>query len=64
MSDKYRHFKGAFYWVICIATHSETSEKLVIYKNDKDEVYARPYNMFFETVEHNGENVPRFEKVD
>ncbi|MEG2675749.1 MAG: DUF1653 domain-containing protein, partial [Clostridia bacterium] len=29
---KYQHYKGNFYEVIGFATHSETREKLVIYR--------------------------------
>ena len=46
----WRHFKGARSFVITIATHSETGEKLVVYRcmdnngktNHKDGIYARP----------------------
>ncbi len=62
---KYRHFKGNEYEVVGFATHSETGEKLVIYKSllDPDEVWARPIEMFGETVFRDGKQVPRFEKL-
>ncbi len=58
----YRHFKGGEYEVIGFATHSETGEKLVIYRNihNMSEVWARPYSMFLETVETEGGRVQRF----
>ncbi|GFN31342.1 DUF1653 domain-containing protein [Paenibacillus xylaniclasticus] len=59
----YQHYKGGIYEVLFIATHSETGEKLVIYKNQKDETYARPYDMFFENVVINGVTVPRFKQI-
>lgn len=70
----YRHYKGNEYQVIWLACHSETEEKLVLYKSlvDKlhmEEIYwlrpylVRPYEMFFETVEREWQTVPRFEWV-
>ncbi|PED86679.1 hypothetical protein CON43_22625 [Bacillus cereus] len=59
----YKHYKGNIYELLFIATHSETEEKLVIYKNEEGQVFARPYDMFFEEVEVNGESVPRFKEV-
>ena len=62
---KYRHFKGNEYEVIGFATHTENGERLVIYRNiaNPDEVWARPYTMFQETVWHNGQQQKRFEKL-
>lgn len=61
--ESYRHYKGGLYTVLCIATHSETNEKLVVYKGCEGKVYARPYDMFFGKVEINGELIHRFAKL-
>ena len=43
----YRHFKGKLYKVICIATHSEIKEKLVVYQTvyEDGRYFARSYEM-------------------
>lgn len=61
---KYQHYKGGIYEFLCIATHSETEEKLVIYKNQEGNIFARPYDMFFETVKVDNEEIPRFKELD
>lgn len=58
----YLHFKGGEYEVINFATHSETGEKLVIYRNlhNTSEVWARPVEMFAEKVDVDGKETDRF----
>lgn len=62
---KYRHFKGNEYEVIGFARHSETEEKLVLYRSLKnpEEIWARPYDMFAETIVRDGRTIKRFEKM-
>lgn len=64
----YHHSKtGNIYEVLGVALHSETSEFLVVYRAkyaSNYELFVRPYDMFVELVEVDGETVPRFRKVD
>lgn len=50
----YRHFKGSLYLVEDVALHSETKEKLVVYRGlyDGNHLYCRPYDMFMSEVDH------------
>lgn len=49
---KYKHFKGGIYEVIAVGYHSETQEKMVVYKDmETDKVYIRPYDMFVSDVD-------------
>lgn len=58
----YRHYKGQRYRVLGTARHSETEEELVVYQALYGErgLWVRPAAMFAETVELDGEPIPRF----
>jgi hypothetical protein len=60
---RYRHYKGDEYIVLGIAKHSETLEQMVVYQQDYGErgLWVRPQDMFLETVEVDGQQVPRFQ---
>lgn len=62
----YRHFKGNRYELIGIARHSETEERMVVYRALYGErgLWVRPLTMWTEQVEVNGQFVPRFQRID
>ena len=64
-TGRYRHYKGNEYEVGGVARHSETLEELVVYRALYGDhgLWVRPREMFEETVELNGQRVPRFEFV-
>lgn len=49
----YKHFKGDYYLVEDVATHSETKEKYVVYRGlyGNSELYIRPLEMFLSKVD-------------
>ena len=49
----YRHFKGMYYYVLDVETHSETSEQFVVYQKlyDQRDLYVRPLDMFLSDVD-------------
>ncbi|HEY8331914.1 MAG TPA: DUF1653 domain-containing protein [Pseudomonas sp.] len=61
----YRHYKGREYRVLGLARHSETEEELVVYQALYGDygLWVRPLAMFRETVEVEGETLPRFALV-
>jgi len=60
----YQHYKGKNYKVISLVKHSETLEWMVyyecLYENPEGSLWVRPLGMFKESIEINGEIVPRF----
>lgn len=74
MSDlklgKYKHYKGTIVEVIGVALHSETLEKMVVYRHSdsikglgENSLWVRPLSMFLETVSKGGKDVPRFKFI-
>ena len=50
----YKHFKGNYYLVVDIATHSETKEQYVVYRRlyGYGTLWIRPLEMFLSEVDH------------
>ncbi len=69
---KYRHYKNEkLYEVIGFARHSETEEDMAVYRAlyhcdqfGENQLWVRPKQMFFEHVMHNGQLVPRFQRIE
>jgi hypothetical protein len=61
---RYRHYKGREYQVMGLARHSETLERLVVYRAlyGERELWVRPASMFMEivTLENPAREMPRF----
>ncbi len=68
---KYQHYKGKIYEVIGLAVHTETEERMVLYRacyelpDLRKELghrpyFVRPFEMFVEHVNLGGERIPRF----
>ena len=64
--ERYRHFKGNEYEVVAVGKHSETEEELVVYRAfyGTGYVWIRPLKMFTDTVVRDGNELPRFQKID
>ncbi len=61
----YQHYKGNKYEVLGVAKHSETLEKMVVYKAlyGDNQIWVRPLEMFLGIVEKDDEKVERFKFV-
>lgn len=62
--EKYRHYKGGENVIVAIAKHSESGEKMVVYKAlyGNEQVWVRPYEMFTQKVARKNQEY-RFVKV-
>lgn len=57
----YRHYRGAYYSVVCVSRYTETLEWLVTYRltNRSDQFWTRPLGMFAGVLP---DGTPRFER--
>ena len=65
-SGVYKHYKGNLYEVLTTARHSETEEWMVVYKAlyGEEGMWVRPYDMFIEKVDVDGELIDRFTLIE
>ena len=60
---QYRHYKGGLYELVCEATLEADHSPMIVYRAANGSVWIRPREVFFETVEVDGKQVPRFAPV-
>ena len=62
---KYRHYKGGIYEIVCEAKlEADPNVILIIYRSEEGLIWARAKEVFFETVQHEGQRVPRFAPIN
>jgi hypothetical protein len=60
---QYRHYKGGLYELVCEATLESDLTPMIVYRAAKGTVWIRPKSVFFELVEVDGRQLPRFAPV-
>ncbi|HEX4855241.1 MAG TPA: DUF1653 domain-containing protein [Limnobacter sp.] len=65
--ERYRHYKGGLYEIICQATQESDLSQVVVYRpltGDTHTAWTRPLHVFFETVKVGERSTQRFTRVD
>lgn len=57
---RYRHYKGGVYELVCEAELEADHTPVMVYRGEDGRIWVRPKAVFFETVELDGAQVPRF----
>jgi hypothetical protein len=57
---KYRHYKGGLYDWVGDATLESDLTPMTVYRAQDGSLWIRPTTVFFELVDVDGEQVPRF----
>lgn len=66
----YLHFKGHYYYIICVGLDSETRERVVVYQHldGTKDICTRPEKMFLEEISDRPDNITgqkyRFQLVE
>lgn len=60
LAQRYRHYKGGIYEVICRATQEADLMPVIVYKASNGTVWTRAESVFFEMIDVDGKKVPRF----
>ncbi|MDO8653827.1 MAG: DUF1653 domain-containing protein [Undibacterium sp.] len=58
--QRYRHYKGGIYELVCEATQESDLTPVIVYRSHNGSIWTRSKEVFFEMVEVNGVIVQRF----
>ncbi len=62
--DQYQHYKGGRYEIVATGFLEDSEAPCVVYRSlEKHIVWVRTAKNFLETVEYDGNTVPRFSKL-
>ncbi|MBW9332140.1 DUF1653 domain-containing protein [Herbaspirillum sp. RU 5E] len=61
---RYRHYKGGIYEYVDEAILEADLTPMIVYRAADGRLWLRPRTAFFEMVEVEGRQVPRFEKIE
>lgn len=62
---KYQHYKGGIYEIVCEAIlESDPTVTMMIYRSHNGSIWARPKDVFFEMVQVEEKEVPRFALIE
>lgn len=63
--EKYRHYKGGEYEIVCMAKNEADESDVVVYKalHNAEHIWVRPLSVFVEKVTVDDIALPRFAKI-
>ncbi len=61
---QYRHYKGGLYELVGEATLESDLTPMMVYRAANGTLWVRPKAVFFELVEVDGQQVPRFAPLE
>ena len=64
--EKYQHYKGNVYVILCIAKIEADMTDAVVYQDvlEPDKIWVRPLKLFMEEIDIQGSVVPRFKYIE
>ncbi|MDO9194851.1 MAG: DUF1653 domain-containing protein [Undibacterium sp.] len=62
--QRFRHYKGGIYELVCEATQESDLSPVIVYRSHNGSIWTRPKSVFFEAIEVGGVRMQRFAAID